>query len=92
VIVDNTAEVLHIAAEAARGYLAGLEAAEVASPDAHEAAGRIGGPLPEDGDGALAAVHELALHGAAAGTWRRRPSRRRRGRTGRGRAGRRRAA
>jgi glutamate/tyrosine decarboxylase-like PLP-dependent enzyme len=66
VIHDETVEALRYAADAAREYLGGLEDAPVRPPRADEAAERFGGPLPEDGDGALAALAELATGGAEA--------------------------
>jgi glutamate/tyrosine decarboxylase-like PLP-dependent enzyme len=44
-------------------YLAGLDERPVRAPGADEAAARFSGPLPEEGDGALAAVRELLEEG-----------------------------
>jgi glutamate/tyrosine decarboxylase-like PLP-dependent enzyme len=64
VIADETVEALSLAADAARDYLAGLGDAPVAGRGAE----RFGGPLPEEGEGALAALAELAAQGASAAT------------------------
>ena len=63
-IRDDTAEALRFAADAAREYLAGLDDASVRSDGVEH----FGGSLPDDGDGALAALSELATHGANAAT------------------------
>ena len=47
----------------AADYLAGLDERPVRAPGADEAAARFTGPLPEEGDGALAAVQELLEEG-----------------------------
>ena len=63
-IADETNEVLRVAADGAREYLDGLASAPVRGG----AVDGFGGSLPEDGDGALAAVRELATQGASAAT------------------------
>ena len=52
-------EALERVARAARAYVERLEAEPARRPDADAAAARFGGGLPEEGDGALAAVEEL---------------------------------
>jgi glutamate/tyrosine decarboxylase-like PLP-dependent enzyme len=66
VTADETVEALRFAAEAAHDYLVTLPDASVRSPGADGALERFGGPLPEDGDGALAALADLATHGTSA--------------------------
>jgi glutamate/tyrosine decarboxylase-like PLP-dependent enzyme len=56
---DESERVLELAAQAARDYLSGVDERLVRSPDADASARSFGGPLPEDGVGALAAVKEL---------------------------------
>ncbi len=50
---------LELAFAEARRYLGSLDAELVREPGGDEVAAGIGGELPEEGDGALAAVHEL---------------------------------
>jgi glutamate/tyrosine decarboxylase-like PLP-dependent enzyme len=63
-IGEDTAEALRFAADAAREDLAGLGDAKVHGIGAEH----FGGSLPEEGDGALEALGELATHGASAAT------------------------
>jgi glutamate/tyrosine decarboxylase-like PLP-dependent enzyme len=51
---------LDLAADAARNYLDGIEDALVLDPRAEDALGRWSDPMPETGDGTLAALTELA--------------------------------
>ena len=57
---------LALAAEEARRYLATLDDAPVVPPGAEAAIERWFDPMPEQGDGSLAAIAELAGRGAAA--------------------------
>ena len=59
---------LEFAAEAARGYLDGIDAAYVLNPAAEAASERWDDPMPEDGVGALAALGELAQRADEAAT------------------------
>lgn len=61
-------EVLALAAEAARGYLATLDERPVRATAAEQALARLGGPLPDAGDGALASLRLLIDDGVAAST------------------------
>jgi len=54
--------------EEARRYLSALDQAPVRPAGADEAARALGGPLPEDGDGTLAALAALVRPGLAAAT------------------------
>jgi glutamate/tyrosine decarboxylase-like PLP-dependent enzyme len=65
---DETEAVLSYVERTAKEYLAGLDEAPVLAPGAGEAAERFGGGLPEDGDGALAALTELVEDGLHAST------------------------
>jgi len=58
-------ETLDFVRLAAGDYLEGLSESPVRTPEAETAAKSLGGPLPEDGDGALVAVTELAGAGRA---------------------------
>jgi glutamate/tyrosine decarboxylase-like PLP-dependent enzyme len=60
---DEAESVLAYVAEEARRYVSELDDAPVLAPGAYGAAERFGGPLPEDGDGALAALGELVEKG-----------------------------
>ena len=60
------AEAVQVAASAATDYLAALDGLPVRHPDAEEAAALFGGHLPDEGDGALAALRELAGPGMRA--------------------------
>jgi glutamate/tyrosine decarboxylase-like PLP-dependent enzyme len=60
---DEAERVLAYVAEEARRYVAGLDDAPALAAGAYRAAERFGGPLPEDGEGALAALAELVEHG-----------------------------
>ena len=57
---------LALAVEEASRYLARVEELPVRRRNADEAARAFGGPLPEDGDGALAALRELVDNGTNA--------------------------
>jgi glutamate/tyrosine decarboxylase-like PLP-dependent enzyme len=56
---DEMEKALGLAAGGSAEYVAGLREDPVLSHDAEDVAGSVGGDLPEDGDGALAAVAEL---------------------------------
>jgi glutamate/tyrosine decarboxylase-like PLP-dependent enzyme len=57
---DAAADAVRLAASAALEYLDALDSAPLRHPDAVAASESLGrGPLPEDGDGTLAALHEL---------------------------------
>jgi glutamate/tyrosine decarboxylase-like PLP-dependent enzyme len=56
-------DVVRLTSEAATCYLEGLDERPVRSPDAEELAESFGGPLPEEGDGAVAALGELTQRG-----------------------------
>ena len=56
---DEMEAVLALAAAGSTGYVAGLRDDPVLAHEAENVAGSVGGDLPEDGDGALAAVAEL---------------------------------
>jgi len=62
----HVGEALVYAAEAARRYLAAVDDQRVRHTGADEAARAFGGPLPDEGDGALAALTELYEEGANA--------------------------
>jgi glutamate/tyrosine decarboxylase-like PLP-dependent enzyme len=57
---DETEAAARLASERALAFLAGLDERPVLPEGADEAVGRFGGPLPEEGVGAVAAVEELA--------------------------------
>jgi glutamate/tyrosine decarboxylase-like PLP-dependent enzyme len=57
---DAAVRAVELTARTATAYLADLDAAPVSHPDTDEALWAFGGALPEEGDGALAALHELA--------------------------------
>ena len=57
---DVAGEAVELAARTAAAYLDELDAAPVRHPDSSAAIEGFGGTLPEDGDGAMAALHELA--------------------------------
>jgi glutamate/tyrosine decarboxylase-like PLP-dependent enzyme len=57
---DETAEAARLAFEEASAWLAGLEERPVLPEGAEAAARSFGGPLPEEGAGAVAALEELA--------------------------------
>jgi glutamate/tyrosine decarboxylase-like PLP-dependent enzyme len=63
---DLAVEAVALAARTATDYLATLDSAPVRHPDAAEAGAGFGGPLPEDGDGTLAALNELTGPGLRA--------------------------
>ena len=64
---DETAAAARLAYEQAGAFLAGLGERHVLPDDAEEAVNRFGGPLPEEGSGAVAALEEL-LTGVDAAT------------------------
>ena len=61
---DQLAEALEVAATEARRYLEGIDGARVLDPGAEETIRAWSDPMPEQGDGTLAAVAEL-LHAAS---------------------------
>ncbi len=65
---DELTEALDLAAGAARRYLADLDSHPVLDPAAEEAIHGWSDPMPEDGDGALAAIGELAERGEQGAT------------------------
>src|SRR5688500_7148908 len=65
---DALEEALQLAARAARAYLAGLGDDHVQPPGSGVPLGELGGPLPQQGDGALAALAELGQLGRDAAT------------------------
>jgi glutamate/tyrosine decarboxylase-like PLP-dependent enzyme len=65
---DETATALALVAREAGRYLDGLDESAVLPPGAHEAAEKLGGELPEQGDGAVAALTELLERGLGAAT------------------------
>jgi glutamate/tyrosine decarboxylase-like PLP-dependent enzyme len=65
---DETEDALAYVAQATNSYLAGLQDDPVRAPSAFDAAARFGGNLPENGDGALAALKALVEDGFAAAT------------------------
>ena len=65
---DEAEAALAYAAREAAAYVARLDEAPVLAPGAAEAGDRLGGSLPEQGDGALAALRELVEVGAEAAT------------------------
>jgi glutamate/tyrosine decarboxylase-like PLP-dependent enzyme len=65
---DKLTEALELAAGEARRYLADLESHPVLDPAAEDAIHGWSDPMPEDGDGALAAIGELAARGDQAAT------------------------
>ncbi len=56
---DETGPVIDLLRTQAANYLEGVSERAVRVPQAEEVAGRFGGPLPEDGVGAVEAVREL---------------------------------
>ena len=60
---DALDRVMRMAASAAAGYLRSIEQDLVRGPGADASAERFGGPLPEDGLGAVAAIRQLIEHG-----------------------------
>jgi glutamate/tyrosine decarboxylase-like PLP-dependent enzyme len=65
---DELGRALDLAASEARSYLAGLADDPVQPPGSAELLSRVGGELPREGDGALAAVAELGRLGREAAT------------------------
>ena len=59
-------DVMAYVAKEAEGYLDALDAAPVREPAAEAVEAAFGGPLPEDGAGALAALSELVEEGLPA--------------------------
>jgi glutamate/tyrosine decarboxylase-like PLP-dependent enzyme len=64
--LGETAAALRFAASAAQEYLADVEGAPVRHARADEVARSLGGRLPDEGEGALAVLRELANDGAVA--------------------------
>ncbi|MFB3739246.1 MAG: aspartate aminotransferase family protein [Candidatus Velamenicoccus archaeovorus] len=56
---EELAEVLDLIVEEARRYLGSLDELPVRDPEAETAAGSVGGDLPEEGSGAVAALREV---------------------------------
>jgi len=65
---DQVTAALSVAAEEARAYLADLDSRAVLDPGAEEIVHGWSDPMPEEGDGSLAAVRELAARGQQAAT------------------------
>ncbi len=65
---DQLTAALSVAAEEARVYLADLDSRAVLGPGAEELVHRWPDPMPEEGDGTLAALRELAARGQQAAT------------------------
>jgi len=65
---DQLTAALSVAAEEARVYLADLDSRVVLDPGAEELIRGWSDPMPEDGDGTLAVVRELAARGQQAAT------------------------
>jgi len=65
---DELTEALEIAAGEAQRYLRDIDTHPVLDRGAEEALGHWADPMPEDGDGTLAAVRELAERGQQAAT------------------------
>jgi glutamate/tyrosine decarboxylase-like PLP-dependent enzyme len=65
---DTLAETLEVAAREAERYLADLDSHRVIDPGAEDAIRGWSDPMPEDGDGALSTLAELAARGQAAAT------------------------
>ncbi|MDQ2935712.1 MAG: pyridoxal-dependent decarboxylase [Chloroflexota bacterium] len=65
---DQLTEALEIAASEARRYLEGIDSEPVLLPGTEETIGSWSDPMPEHGDGTLAAVSELAARGQQAAT------------------------
>jgi glutamate/tyrosine decarboxylase-like PLP-dependent enzyme len=65
---DQVTAALTLAAEEARAYLADIDSRAVLDPGAEELIHGWHDPMPEDGDGTLAAVRDLAARGQQAAT------------------------
>src|SRR3954465_916584 len=65
---DQLPEALELAASEARRYLEGIDSAPVLEPGTDEATRAWKDPMPERGEGTLAAVRELAARGQQAAT------------------------
>jgi glutamate/tyrosine decarboxylase-like PLP-dependent enzyme len=65
---EQLTDALEVAANEARRYLEAVDSAHVLDPGAEEAIRTWSDPMPEDGDGTLAAVNELAARGQQAAT------------------------
>jgi glutamate/tyrosine decarboxylase-like PLP-dependent enzyme len=65
---DQLAEALDVAATEARRYLEDIDSARVLDPGAEETIRSWSDPMPEQGDGTIAAVAELAARGQRAAT------------------------
>jgi len=64
---EEVGEVLDLIAREAREYLEGVDDRPLRTPDVDARAEAFGGPLPEQGDGAVAALQELLKEGIDAG-------------------------
>ena len=60
---EEVGEILELVAREARAYLDGVDDRALQAPDAVARADAFGGPLPEQGDGAVAALQELLKEG-----------------------------
>src|SRR5256885_12784258 len=65
---DELSEALELAANEARRYLEGIESDPVLRPGTEDAIGIWNDPMPEEGDGTLATIAELADRGWATAT------------------------
>jgi glutamate/tyrosine decarboxylase-like PLP-dependent enzyme len=65
---DQVTAALSVAADEARAYLADLDSRAVLDPGAEEVIHGWSDPMPEEGDGSLAAVRELAARGQRVAT------------------------
>src|SRR5436190_17718902 len=65
---DQVTAALTVAAEEARAYLADIDSRAVLDPGAEEIIHGWSDPMPEEGDGTLAAVRDLATRGHQAAT------------------------
>src|SRR5829696_6492768 len=65
---DQLSAALSVAAEEARVYLADLDSRAVLGPGAEELVHGWPDPMPEEGDGTMAALRELAARGQQAAT------------------------
>jgi glutamate/tyrosine decarboxylase-like PLP-dependent enzyme len=65
---DQMTAALSVAADEARSYLADLDSRAIVDPGAEEVIHSWSDPMPEEGDGSLAAVGELAARGQRTAT------------------------
>jgi glutamate/tyrosine decarboxylase-like PLP-dependent enzyme len=65
---DQVTAALSVAAEEARAYLADIDSRAVLDPGAEEVIHGWADPMPEEGDGTLAAVRDLAARGQGGAT------------------------